>query len=126
MKIGFINSTLSCINICIRFFSTMINKKLIFGVLIFGFLSACTSPTAMIGPAYTLTSSGNVLQAGLNYGANEMITFYTGKTPIENIKEMSSIEKENIQKKTLESSDFYYLVKGKINKANIIFNLSNQ
>jgi len=125
MKIGFINSTLSCINICIRFFSTMINKKLIFGVLIFGFLGACTSPTAMIGPAYTLTSSGNVLQAGLNYGANEMITFYTGKTPIENVKEITSNQK-NIQKETLESEDFYILVKNKIDKTGAIIKKFNQ
>ena len=103
----------------------MINKKLIFGVLIFGFLGACTSPTAMIGPAYTLTSSGNVLQAGLNYGANEMITFYTGKTPIENVKEITSNQK-NIQKETLESEDFYILVKNKIDKTGAIIKKFNQ
>ena len=44
---------------------------------------------------------------------------YTGKTPIENIQEIGSIAKKannNIKKKTLESQDFYILVKNKIEK----------
>ena len=106
----------------------MINKKIIFGLIIFSFLGGCTSPTAMLGPVYTLTSSGNVLQAGLNYGSNQMITKYTGKTPIENLKEIKNIEikQNNIQKETLESEDFYILVKNKIEKNKDILNLSNQ
>ena len=64
------------------------NKKIILGLFIFSFLGACSSPTAMLGPAYTLSSSGNVFQAGLNYGSNQMVTMYTGKTPIENIKDI--------------------------------------
>jgi len=106
----------------------MINKKIIFGLIIFSFLGGCTSPTAMLGPVYTLTSSGNVLQAGLNYGSNQMITKYTGKTPIENLKEIKNIEikQNNIQKETLESEDFYILVKNKIKKTSSILNLSSQ
>ena len=103
----------------------MIHKKIIFGFLVIGFLSGCSSPTAMIGPAYTLTSTGNVLQAGLSYGSNEMITMYTGKTPIQNVKEISSNQK-NIHKKTLESEDFYILVKNKIDKTGAILKKSNQ
>ena len=37
----------------------MVNKKLILGFFIISFLGACATPTAMLGPAYTLTSSGN-------------------------------------------------------------------
>ena len=107
----------------------MINKKLIFGLIIFGFLAGCTSPTAMLGPAYTLTSSGNVLQAGLNYGSNQMVTKYTGKTPIENLKEIKNIKKKqpkNVKKETLESEDFYILVKHKIEKTGGILKLPTQ
>ena len=125
MKISVLDSTLSCKSKCIRFASTMINKKIILTLFVFSFLGACTAPTAMIGPAYTLTSSGNVIQASLSYGSNEMITMYTGKTPIENLQEISSIEK-NIQKETLESQDFYILVKKKIEKTNSLLKLSNQ
>ena len=102
----------------------MINKKIIFGLFIVSLLGACTSPTAMLGPAYTFSSSGNVIQTGLNYGSNQMITHYTGKTPIENLKEVS--QKKNIKKKTLESDEFYLLVKSKIEKKSGILNLSNQ
>ena len=119
-----VNSTLSCIHKCLKFM-TMIHKKIIFWLLVSTFLSGCTSPTAMLGPAYTLTSSGNVFQAGLTYGSNEMITRQTGKTPIENIQEIS-VSKKNIQKQTLKSEDFYILVKNKIDKTRSIFKKSNQ
>ena len=113
---------------CIRFVIIVINKKIIFGLFIFGFLGACASPTAMLGPVYTLSSSGNVLQAGLSYGTNEMITSYTGKTPMENLQEINLIEKrsENIKKNTLESEDFYFLVKNNIDRTNKILKQSNQ
>ena len=107
----------------------MINKKIIFGLFIVGLLGACTSPTAMLGPVYTFSSSGNVIQAGFNYGSNQMITHYTGKSPIENLKEISQkkkVQKINIKKKTLESDEFYLLVKSKIEKTSGILNLSNQ
>ena len=103
----------------------MINKKLILGSLLLSFLGACASPTAMLGPAYTLTTSGNVLQAGLSYGSNEMITMYTGKTPIENLQEMTSMEK-NIKKRTLESKEFHTLVKNRIKNTGNKIKLSNQ
>ena len=67
----------------------MISKKFILGMVIVSFLGACTSPTAMLGPAYTLSNSGSIYQAGLSYGSNEMITLYTGKTPIENLQKIS-------------------------------------
>ena len=118
------NSTLSCISKCLRF-SMMIHKKIVFWLLVSAFLSGCTSPTAMLGSAYTFTSSGNIYQAGLTFGSNEMITRQTGKTPIENIQELS-VNKKNIQKKTLESEDFYILVKNKIDKTKNIFKKSNQ
>jgi len=126
MKITIISSTLSCISKCIRFFSTMINKKIIFGLIFVVLLGACASPTALLGPAYTLTSTGNIYQAGLSYGSNALITEYTGKTPIENLQEISSLKEKNIKESTLKSEDFYLLVKNKIEKTSKILNLSNQ
>ena len=129
MKISAFNSTLSCIAKCIRFLMSMINKKIILGLLMTSFLGACASPTAMLGPVYTLSSSGNIVQAGLSYGSNEMITMYTGKTPLENLQEISSAEqnkRKNIHKKTLESEDFYILVKQNVEKTNKILKSSNQ
>ena len=129
MKITNISSTLSCTSKCIRFALAVINKKTIFGLITVIFLGACTAPTAMLGPAYTLTSSGNVYQAGLSYASNTLIEQYTGKTPIENLKELSSIEEnktKNIKEDTLKSEDFYLLVKTKIEKTSKILNLTSQ
>ena len=103
----------------------MIHKRIIFGLLTISFLGGCATPSAMLGPAYTLTSTGNVFQASLSYGSNEMITMYTGKTPLENVKEIAMNDK-NIHKQTLESEEFYILVKNKIDKTGAILKKTNQ
>ena len=129
MKISAFNSTLSCIAKCIRFVVIMINKKIILGLFAVSFFGACTTPTAMLGPAYTLTSTGNVVQAGFSYGSSELVKAYTGKTPLENIQSISSStlkEEKNIQKLTLESQDFHNLIKNKIKKNKEILNIINQ
>ena len=129
MKIGFFNSILSCTTKCIRIISTMINKKVIFGLFLFSMLGACGAPTAMLGPAYTFTTTGNIAQAGLSYGSDHLITSYTGKTPIENLEDITSKNlsvKKNIQKQTLQSEDFYQLVKSKIEMTKGKIKLSNQ
>ena len=122
------NSILSCILKCLRSFS-MIQKKLFFGVFTLLFINACTAPTAMLGPAYTFTSTGSVAQAGLSYGSNELITNYTGKSPLENLEEITSKNisiKKNIHKQTLESEEFYQLVKSKISDTRGKLKLVNQ
>ena len=123
------NSTLSCIIKCLRFVRLMNYKKLIFGFFLINFLTACSSPTVMLGPVYTLSSTGSGLQAGLNYGSNQLITMYTGKTPVENLQEISLTQvnkSKNIQRKTLESEDFYFLVKKRIEETNKIITKSSQ
>ena len=119
------NSTLSCNSKCLNFF-IMFYKKIIFLLFLSVFLGACTAPTAMLGPAYTLTSTGNVFQAGISYGSSELVTMYTGKTPMENVIEIASTDKNNIQKKTLESEDFKNLIISKVKKTNTILKNSNQ
>ena len=116
-------SILSCTWECLMFL-IMIHKKIIYSLIALYFLAGCTSPTAMIGPVYTLSSTGSIFQTGLSYGSNEIITRSTGKTPIENVIEISS--KKNIQKQTLESEDFYFLVKNRIEKTGVILKKSNQ
>ena len=122
--IQLLNSTLSCILKCLSFCG-VIQKKIIIILLAASFIAGCTSPSAMLGPAYTLSSTGNTFQAALSYGSNEIITAHTGKTPIENVKEVTLNEK-NIQKQTLESEDFYILVKNKIDQTGAILRKSNQ
>ena len=126
MKIKALHTTLSCIVKCIRFVLNMNNKKIILGLLTLSLLGACAAPTAMLAPAYTLTSTGSAFQAGLSYGSGELVTMYTGKTPLENIKEIAETETHNIHRNTLESEDFYILVKNKIEKTGGLLKLSNQ
>ena len=129
MKTGLFNSILSCKTKSIRILLTMINKKLFLGLFLFSMLGACGTPTAMLGPAYTFTTTGNIGQAGLSYGSDKLITSYTGKTPIENIENITSKNlsvKKNIQKQTLQSEDFYQLVKSKIEMTKGKIKLSNQ
>ena len=126
MKIKALHTTLSCIVKCIRFVLDMINKKIILGLFTLSLLGACAAPTAMLAPAFTLTSTGSGFQAGLSYGSGELVTMYTGKTPLENIKEIAETETHNIHRNTLESEDFYILVKNKIEKTGGLLKLSNQ
>ena len=132
MKNKLLNTTLSCILKCIRFSLVVINKKIIFGLFIFCFLGACASPTAMLGPTFTFTSTGSALQTGFSYGSGKIIEKYTGKTPIENLQELTLKENKqdkqenNIQKQTLESEEFLQLVKNKIQKTKEIIESSNQ
>ena len=128
MKIKAKSSTLSCISKCIRFAVAMINKKIIVGLFLLSFLGACASPTAMLGPVYSFSSTGSIYHAGLSYGSNELITKHTGKTPFENLKEISIKDQDdnNIRKKTLESDDFYNLVKNKIKVTGSLIKNSTQ
>ena len=124
MKIEVFSSTLSCILKCIRFLTIMINKKIILGLFVVSFLSACTSPTAMLGPVYTFSSTGSALQTTLTYSSNEIITKFTGNTPIENIKKITKKKEKNIMKATLESDDFYKLVEKNVKKTRKLMKLN--
>ena len=59
-------------------------KKLLvlFAIL---FLNGCAQSTALIGPAITVGTTGNVLQAGYSYGSNIAIKHTTGKSPEEHV-----------------------------------------
>ena len=83
----------------------------------------------MLGPAYTFSSSGSLVQAGLSYGSGELIKSYTGQSPMENLIELSEIKieenkKKNIKKRTVESEEFQRLVEKRIKMTNSILNSS--
>tara|TARA_X000000368_G_C22660424_1_gene549380 strand:- start:9 stop:305 length:297 start_codon:yes stop_codon:yes gene_type:complete len=71
--------------------------KLSFILLSLVFLNGCLQTTALLGPGITVVTSGNVLQAGLQYGANSAIKNEIGQYPLEYIK--NSVEEKNNQKK---------------------------
>ena len=96
----------------------MILKKIIAGLFLLFFLNGCVQSTALLGPAYTMASTGNIYHAGFTYGGNEIITKSTGKSMAQNIKEGLTPKKED--------SDFQKLVKRNIEKTRKKLNFSNQ
>ena len=81
-------------------------KKITWGVLLFLLLNGCAQNAALLGPTYSLVSTGNVYQAGLTYGTGEAISLTTGKSTTENIQEILSIKKDD--------TEFQKLVKRRI------------
>ena len=71
--------------------------KIIFLFFYLIFLSGCLQTTAFIGPGITMATSGNIIQAGLQYSANTAIKNETGKYPLTHIKE--KVEEKNNHKK---------------------------
>ena len=98
----------------------MIIKKLTIGILSIGFLSGCAQNAALLGPAYTLATTGNIYHAGLTYSGNEIVKKATGKSTAQNLSETFSSKKKN------KDTDFQKLVKKNIKNTRKKLNLSNQ
>ena len=103
----------------------MILKKIIAGLFLLFFLNGCVQSTALLGPAYTLASTGNIYHAGLSYSSNKAIENITGKTPTENIKSLVDNKKIKIEEKESQE-EFFALVKSRIEKTSKIIKLANQ
>ena len=75
---------------------------LIFSSLIF--LNGCLQATALLGPGVTIATTGNVLQAGFQYGANSVIEKGTGKSTFEHFQDAVDKQSKNkrFQKKFTE------------------------
>ena len=56
-------------------------KKIIFIVIAIAFLNGCAQYSSVIGPAYTIYTTGNVVQAGTTLVASYGVKKTTGKTP---------------------------------------------
>ena len=81
----------------------MISKKIVIGLIYICFLNGCIQSTSLLGPAYTLVSTGSVYQAGLSYGSDQAVKKATGKTTSENIKNL--LDKVEIIAKEEENYD---------------------
>jgi len=62
-------------------------KKIYFLVLISIMLTGCIQSTALLGPGITIATTGNIMQAGLQYSANTAIKNETGKDAITHFKD---------------------------------------
>ena len=103
----------------------MILKKIIAGSFLLFFLNGCVQSAALLGPAYTLTSTGNIYQAGLSYGSNQAVKKITGKSPTENIESLVDNNKLKVEEKESQE-EFFALVKSRIDKTSKIIQLANQ
>ena len=84
-------------------------KKIVCFLFILVLLTGCMQSTAMIGPAITVVTSGNIYQAGLSYGTNMTIKEKTGKSPSEHVLMYSNQKKmeknlKNLVKKHIQST----------------------
>ena len=81
---------------------------LIFSSLIF--LNGCFQATSLLGPGITVATTGNVLQAGFQYGANSVIEKETGKNTFQHLQD--AVDDQNKNKKFQEK--FINLVEKKL------------
>ena len=61
------------------------------------FLSGCIQTTSLLGPGVTIATSGNVIQAGFQYGANTALENETGKDVLTHVKDV--VDEKNKEKK---------------------------
>ena len=77
-------------------------KKIIFLIIVLIPLNACLQSTALMGPGVTVATSGNIAQAGFQYGTNKIIEKQTGKNTLGLITDV--IEDSKIEKKIKQNS----------------------
>ena len=85
--------------------------KIYFIFLSLIFLNGCVQSTALLGPGLTVISTGNVMQAGFQYGANTAIKRETGKNTFEHLQD--AVDSQSERKKFNEK--FINLVEKKFN-----------
>ena len=69
--------------------------KIFFIIFSLIFLNGCLQTTALLGPGITVATTGNVLQAGFQYGANTVIENETGKNTLEHFQSVLDSQKKN-------------------------------
>ena len=109
---------MSCVVNKIKLICMIILKKLSVGLFIICLQSGCAQNAALLGPAYTLTTTGNMYQAGLTYGSNHLIEKKTGKSATQNLRSIIAPKKQK--------TDFVKLVNNRIKETRKKLNFSNQ
>ena len=71
--------------------------KIFFVIFVLTLLSGCFQTTSLLGPGVTIATTGNVIQAGFQYGANTAIKNETGKDVLTHIKD--KVDEQNKEKK---------------------------
>ena len=95
---------------CTKYLEIMKFLKTSFLFLFLIFLNGCLQSTALLGPGVTLATTGNVFQAGFQYGANTAIKKQTGKDALTLVKD--TVEEEHNKRKF--NREFKNMVKKRI------------
>ena len=85
--------------------------NIFFLIFVLIFLSGCVQTTSLLGPGLTVATTGNVFQAGLQYGANTAIKNETGKDVLSHIKD--KVDEKKDEKKFY--AEFRLLLENRIN-----------
>ena len=72
-------------------------KRIFLYIISIGFLSGCVQTTAMVGPAITIASTGNISQAGLTFFTNKAVEDETGMDTVTFVSK--KIEQQNSKTK---------------------------
>ena len=91
-------------------------------------MTGCFQTTAMVGPAFTLVSTGNISQAGIAFLTNKAIKDETGMNTLEFMS--NKIDEEKNKKKVDDNFNindgFIILVKNNFDKKRKIILTQNQ
>ena len=99
--------------------------KIVLTLLILLFLVGCAQPSALLGPMYTIGTTGNVLQAGASYGTSYAVKKMTGKTVSENVN--TFVDTEELKEELKENPDeFFRIVKKHAKKSKKIIITTSQ
>jgi hypothetical protein len=97
-------------------------KNAILGIFLISILSGCAQSVALIGPAITMGTTGNIMQAGMQFGTNQVIKKETGKDAITYFSD--AVEEDQRKKKF--NKNFINLLETRIKKTREQLNLTNQ
>ena len=87
-------------------------KKIITFFFVLLILNGCTQYSSLVGPSYTVATSGNIYQASMAYTSGSIIEKKTGKNTYENINYF--LKKLDDSKKI--NQELSRLVENQINK----------
>jgi len=95
-------------------------RKLAIYLFFLSTLNGCAQGLAFLGPAFSYSKSGSIMQSALSYGTNVAFKKVKAKSSTEN---MENAFDDN---KTINNSDFFKSAKNKIDNSSSITNLANQ
>jgi hypothetical protein len=97
-------------------------KNIVVGFLLISTLSGCAQNLALLGPALTVGSTGNIMQASIQYGTNQAIKKETGKDALTHISD--AVGEDHRRKKF--NREFVELLEENIKKTRKQLDLPNQ